>query len=408
METNNKLFIGIDLNNMRAMVSLYFEEMEEPETVSTIPGEEHFRIPTAVFCLDNGKYFYGDEAVKRRNDPDGTYFSDLYEEALIEDNVVYRNMLVQFLRRLIRFSERYDEYELEPFLAVTVPDLSEDVVDLFEIIREELGYSIENFQLMDYSESFFAYVYQQDASVYMHDVAMFDYDKGIISFLLLHADTLGEIKRVTAVKDTWDFPGYLEGEKAAMDEFFSNIILEAFEKNIISGVYFVGDGFDGGWMNASLRVIGPNKRVFKGKNLYTVGACYAGYRSLIPDTWTHYFDCPYKLQGEISLQVLENGESTFLRLVQLGANWFSPTKKYFFLYDGNQTMEVWIRVRQRIDARMEAFTLEFMPERAPRSIRLCIQAFPINGREVVLKVIDDGFGELYESSGKVWEFPILL
>ncbi len=408
MKEKDKLFIGIDLNHVRAMVSFYHEGMREPETVSTVPGEEHFRIPTSVFCSEQGQYFYGEEADRRRDNPDGAYFSNLYEQALDPDNVVYRNMLVSFLRRLVRFSEQYDEYELTPFLAVTVPEIDESVVALFAMVQKELGFTTEYFRLMDYSESFFSYVYSLDATIYRHDVAMFDYEKEHISYILLHADTSGEIRRVTATQEDWDFPGYLEGQKTAMDEFFSNIVREAFEKSIISGVFFVGEGFDGGWLNTSLRMVGPNKRVFKGKNLYTVGACYAIWRSLHEEDLKFYFDCPYKLQGEISLQVLQDGEPTYLRLTQLGENWFLPTEKYYFLYDGNPTLETWTRVRQRMNAKQDSFILEFMPERSPRSIRLCVQAFPLNGREVVLKVMDDGFGELYESSGKVWEFPILM
>ncbi len=408
MGEKNKLFIGIDLNSSRAMVSLFYEGMAEPETVSTVPGEEHFRIPTAVFCSEQGKYYYGDEAVRRRDDPDGSYFSNLYEEALSPDNVIYRNMFVLFLRRLIRFSERYDEYGLEPCLAIAVPEIDDDVVDLFREVRKELEYSPDNFQLMEYGEAFFAYVFHQDPTVYTHDVVLFDYEKDRVTSYTLHVDAPGEIKRVTAAANIWDFPGYLTGQKTAMDEYFSNIILEAFEKNIVSGVYFVGDGFDGGWLNASLRVVGPNKRVFKGKNLYTSGACYAAYRYLYTEDWNYYFDCPYKLQGEITIQVSEDGEAKFIRLVQLGENWFAPTNKYFFLYDGNPTIETWTRFRHRMGARKDSFLLEFMPEREPRSIRLSIQAFPLNGKEVMLRVMDDGFGELFESSGKLWEFPILM
>ncbi len=408
MGEKNKLFIGIDLNDSRAMVSLYYEEMKEPETVSTVPAEEHFRIPTAVFCSEQGRYYYGDEAERRRDDPDGSYFSNLYGEALQTENVIYRNMLVLFLRRLIRFGERFDDYDPEVCLAITVPEIDDEVVRLFHEVRTELDFSAENFQIMEYGEAFFAYVYHQEPSVYTHDVILFDYEKDRVESITLHADPLGEVKRVTAKRNSWDFPGYLAGQKTAMDEFFSGIIEEAFEKDIISGVYFVGDGFDGGWLSASLRVVGPNKRVFKGKNLYTVGACYAAYRERFTEDWNYYFDCPYKLQGEITLQVMEDGEEKYIRLVQLGENWFAPTKKYFFLYDGNPTIETWTRFRQRMGARKDSFVLEFMPERAPRSIRLSIQAFPQNGREVLLRVRDDGFGELFESSGKLWEFPILM
>ncbi len=70
MELNKMLFIGIDLNNIRAMVSLFYQGMAEPETVSTVPGEERFSIPAAVYCSEDGNYFYGDEAIKRQENPD--------------------------------------------------------------------------------------------------------------------------------------------------------------------------------------------------------------------------------------------------------------------------------------------------------------------------------------------------
>ncbi len=194
----------------------------------------------------------------------------------------------------------------------------------------------------------------------------------------------------------------------AKDEYFANVIREAFSKRIISGVYLTGDGFDGEWMKESLRVIGPHKRVFKGKNLYTMGACYAGYRNIVTEGWNYYYDTNYKLQGELSLKVMHGKEPCFLRLTRLGENWFTPTEIYFFLYDGDPTLETWVRVRQQMGAKITSFTLDYLPDRPPRSIRLGVQAVPIRGNEVVLRVWDDGFGELFESSGKQWEFPISL
>ncbi len=408
MEEKEKLFIGIDLNNVRAMVSLFYDEMEEPETVSTIPGEEHFRIPTAIYAAEDGTCYYGDEAVRRRDDPEGTFFSGLYEKALSEENVIYRNRFVQFLRRLLKFADKYEAYELEPVLTLTVPDLTDDAVRLFQFVREELGFPWERFFLTDYGESFYGFVYHQDPSVYTHDVALFDYEKEQISYILLHADASGMIRRVTSQRDRWEFPGYLEGMAASMDEYFAGIIGQAFDKVIASAVYFVGDGFDGGWMNTCLRRIGPNKRVFKGKNLYTVGACYIGELFLKTEGWNYYYDCPYKMQGEITLKVLRDNDSSFIRLVELGENWFVPTKKFLLLYDGNPVLETYTRVRERMNARVDSFVLEYLPEREPRSIRLGIRAFPKSGTEVSLRVTDEGFGEQFDPSGKVWEFSIFI
>ena len=402
-----KLFIGIDLNNERAMVSPFHEGMQEVETVSSVPGEEHYQIPAAVFCTGQGNYFYGDEALRRQDRTDGSFFSDLYLGSQIPDNVICRNMLVQFLRRLIRFRERYDLEHMDPYLAVTVPQITDDIVELFRYVQKELGFAPDHFRLMDYGESFFAHTYHQDPSIRMHDVALFDFQNDKIFSLILHTDGMGTVKRVTSERREWTVPGYLLDQPDGKDEFFANILREAFMKKIISGVYFIGDGFDGDWLRESLRVIGPNKRVFKGKNLYTRGACLAAYRNEVTEGWHYYYDCFYKLHGEISLKLLKNGEPYFLRLTQLGENWFAPTETYYLMYDEDPRQEVWVRVRERLNARIENCTLDYLPERDAGSIRLSVKAVPVSGTKVVLRVEDDGFGELFEPSGKVWEFPIV-
>ncbi|MCD8109704.1 MAG: DUF5716 family protein [Clostridiales bacterium] len=408
MSEKKKLFIGIDLNDEKAMVSFFSEEMKRPETVSTVSGEERFQIPTAVFCTGQGNYFYGEEAIKRQNRTDGNFFSNLYAEALDPEHVAYRRMLVQFIRRLMKFRELFDRTGREPYLAVSVPGITERAVELFDYVREELDLLPENFQLMDTGESFFAYAYHQDESVCQHDLALFDFRGDRICSFVLHTDGHGAVKRVSPTIRQWELPDYLADHDSGKDEFFSNVVRETFQKRVISGVFFIGDGFDGGWMQETLRVVGPNKRVFQGKNLYTLGACYAGYRNVVTAGWNYYYDGPYKLRGEISMKVMRGGEPGFLRLTQLGENWFTPTGTYFFLYDGHPSLDVWIRVRQRMNARMETFALDFMPERAPRSIRLGIRAVPVSGKEVLLRVWDDGFGELFESTGRVWEFSISL
>ncbi len=403
-----RIFIGIDLNNERVMVSFFSGKMRLPETVSTVSGEERFRIPTAVFCSEKGNYFYGEEALKRQNRTDGSFFENLYSDSLNPEHVAARGMLVQLFRRLIRFKENYGSDDKNIYLAVTIPEITEEAVRLFDYVRSELEISPDSFQLMDYGESFFAYAYHQEASICRHDVAVFTFQRERISFVLLHADGYGMMKRVTSERKEWVIPENQEAEDAQKDEFFANIVREAFLKKVISGVYFIGDGFDGGWMNETLRVVGPNRRVFRGKNLFTLGACYAGYRNLVTEGWNYYYDAAYKLQGEVSLKVQKRGEPCFLRLSQLGENWFLPTESHYFLYDGDPKLEVWIRFRQRMNPRIETFTLDYLPDRAPGSIRLGVRAVPVSGEEIRIRVWDDGFGELFESTGKIWEYTIKL
>ncbi len=407
MIQKKELYIGIDLGYDRAMVSLYHTGMTEPETVSTIPGEEKYQIPTAIFTGKKGGIYYGEEAVRRETHPDGEFYDRLYGQALEEKGAaLYHNLLVQFIRRLIRLKERYDFEGLKPCLALTVPEITPEAVELFGYVREQLEFSQEQAVLMDYGESFFTHTFHQDPSIWMHDVALFDFSGDRICFLLLHRNGHGPVQIVNSTKKEWKVSAAALDRPERRDEFFANVLREAFMKRIISGVYFIGDGFDGGWLKESLRVLGANKRVFLGKNLYTRGACLTAFRRKNQDGWNFYYDCPYKLQGEMSIKVQNGGEVTFLRLEEAGKNWFDLTKEYFLIYDGEPEFEVWIRTRGQLNPKIRTFVLDDLPQRPDKTTRLKVRALPKSGRDVTLEISDDGFGELFENSGKVWTFLI--
>ena len=174
----------------------------------------------------------------------------------------------------------------------------------------------------------------------------------------------------------------------------------------ISAVYFVGDGFDGDWLKESLRVLGGNKRVFLGKNLFTKGACYAGYRYTDASFWGFFYNCDYKMQGEIRMQVQCGEENIEIRLVEAGKNWFASMPEYVLLYDGTPELSVTIGEIGQIHAQTRVFPLTDLPDRPEKH---CVfesgHWLKMDARLYYTWRID-GFGELFESSGKVWEFPV--
>lgn len=401
-----KVYMGLDLNEERAMASLYCDGMKEPESLSASASEERFLVPMAIYCTNKGRYFYGDEAIRRKERPEGTFLGNLYEEALDPQNQFARQMLVQFIRRLIRFCDRYHFQNWELVLSVTIPEITDSAVRLFDFVREELELLPENFCLMDYGESFFAHTYSQDPSIWLHDVALFDLTNDKIRFILLHLNDRRRMRWISSERREWDLPEELQEPSEKKDAFLAQIVRKCFQSKIISGVYCIGAGFDGGWMKDTLRMMGSHKRVFKGKNLHTIGACLAACLKDMADGLTFYYDCPYKVKGELSLKLMQNGEMTYHKLTQLGENWFSPVRDCYLLCDGDDTLEVRIRTLNNWNGKTETFTLADLPPREPKSVRLRVQAIMANSTEGVLRILDDGFGDLFESSGKIWEFPI--
>ena len=405
-----KIYIGIDLTETYAMVSLFGSGMKEPETIA-VGGEERYGIPLAMYLSGLGKTFYGEEALRRRENPQGEFFTDLYRKALEEfeeESTFYQGLLRQFLQRLIRLKDRYGSAAnvMEICLGLTVPEITDDVIRLFEQIRKELEFSEENFFLMDHAESFFAHTYHQDNMLWQHEVVLFDFTEHEVCFYLLHRKGGRSLQMVTAEKKSWDVPDYVVPDSPVRDEFFANIIRESFANHMISAVYFVGDGFDGSWLKESLRVLGTNKRVFLGKNLFTKGACYAAYRYSGSADWGFFYQCDYKTQGEIFLHIQKEGSPALIRLLEAGRNWYYETPAYEFLYDGTPELVFEIGTIGQINHRRQTFELTDLPQRPDKTIRLRIQAMAQNGRQVQVHISDTGFGAFFEPTGKKWMVPM--
>ena len=81
MDQKKEFYVGIDIGRDRAMISLYREDQKEPETISTVRGMEKFGIPLVMFLEKKGTTYYGDEALKRKEQPNGDFFEDIYKGA---------------------------------------------------------------------------------------------------------------------------------------------------------------------------------------------------------------------------------------------------------------------------------------------------------------------------------------
>ena len=57
---------------------------------------------------------------------------------------------------------------------------------------------------------------------------------------------------------------------------------------------------------------------------------------------------------------------------------------------------------------IEKLTLADLPERPPRTTRLRIKAQPVSDMEVKIRIKDLGFGEIFKSSDKTWEYMMSL
>lgn len=408
-QSDNELYIGIDLGEKRALVSFYTPGMVEPETVTTRTSEEHYEIPTAICKTKSGKLFYGEEAIKRKAEEGAVFSEDLLEQAVKNRSEEKLEDLSLFLKRLIAFRRSYARDTQEPYhLGIAVPHLNTETVSILLQIRDRLQIAPERFRMTDYRESFFDYTILQDRSIWKNDTVMFDFtDRQLTCY---HLKIRGKRHPLCAHVHTarWTVPEQAVADRSERDRFFSARVEEAFLGQNISGVYLIGDGFDGSWFNRTLEAFGSSKRIFIGKNLYTKGACLGAFRRMHDEGECIRFACDYKIRQELCIRVSQDRRELFLPIVTAGRNWFESSFSCFLLYDGSSEIRLYERETGHGPKLLQTLFLDDFPERRPKSVRLRFSAYPVNARQLYIRISDDGFGGFYPNTGKTWSYTVDL
>lgn len=400
-----QLYIGIDLNDKYAMVSFATTAYREPNTVSSVAGGENFQIPLAI-CMASlsGQWMYGEEAIRFDKAGMGKCERNLLSRSLERDFTIIeektyevRTLLAIFLKKILLLAGKLGPQIEIGKVVFTFEKLDSKLMELMEYVFLELPTEREKITVMDYMESFYYYALNQKDGLSSHDIVMFRYyGKSMICWYLSKEKQskpqLINVKEIDC--------GYLTGNR---DEDFAQIIPQVFEKNIISSVYLVGEGFEGDWMKLSLRILCQGKRAFLGKNLFSKGACYAAeiLAGLYP--WEYIYMGENEMKFNVSLKVSKNNEMAFHTLITAGDNWYEAASECEAILDGPGEIDFWIQLPQSREARIETLELTNLPSRPNKATRLLIQAKAVSDRSVKITIKDLGLGEIFKASDMIWE-----
>ena len=186
---DNKSAIGYDLGNITSQIS-YCAILEgaEPETISTIAGEENFNIPTVV-CKRHqvNQWYYGNEAVKVSEDGEGILITDLLQKVILHEEIEIegkfysaKDLLKLFLRRTFSIMTSTLGIRKIDSLMITVDELSHPILEFLQSIKEEFSVEIKELYIQSREESFFYYVLMQESSLWIKDVLLCDLSEGIL------------------------------------------------------------------------------------------------------------------------------------------------------------------------------------------------------------------------------------
>ena len=156
----NTCYLGIELNDLYAMVSYMQPNMEEPETVSTIAGSENYRIPTLLARRKNvGMWYYGEDAGRMAKTSEVICVDSLLRRAAASEVITIAkesydavDLLALFIKKVIELPQKLGNTSHVTGIVLTVDHLTKELIGIFRHVAELLGLSQETFAVIDDKE----------------------------------------------------------------------------------------------------------------------------------------------------------------------------------------------------------------------------------------------------------------
>lgn len=420
------LIVGYDLSEEYSQISYFDYSLGEPKTISTTTGEENFQIPTILLKKERtDKWYFGDEALKRAENKDTIIETILNKcrnnEISIIENIEYKpeQLLEIFIRKTFNlFTYEGIVNRIPNVIVFTIEDINLNLVNAIKESAKKIGIDMENVYIQDHQESFVEYTINQKQELWNRDVVLLKYDEDYLRAFNLKINTKTtpiiatidkkEFNHITSPKsmfltDTED----LRNKK--LDLLIRDTLKEYFGKEIISCIFLCGDGFEGDWLKETLRLLCSGRRVFQGKNLCTKGACYKGAKKVISNELEdHLYLGENKLKYNIGLDVSNKGVNQYYNLILANENWYDVVGECELILDEEICVELKLTPIDNKDIRIIIVNLNELPLRPNKTIRILVQIVFESASIGKVIITDLGFGEFYESSGKMWKHEICL
>ena len=404
------LIVGMEFNRNESRVCYYENSEQDAVSAEVRVGSDRSSFPTLLCRMpDSGNWHFGLEAEYFIRQKNGTAVEKLYDlcrdgSSLELDGQKYEadELLAVFLEQSLTLLGVKDIGAQVDGLMLTVPSLSRSFVRTIRKAFARLDLAPGRARLQDFRESFYYHTLYQRQELWGRQVALFCFEEDAVSFsrLVLNAGARPVTARV------------LEGERAELplsalerDAEFRKMAERCLGDEIFSSVFLVGQTFNRSWAKTSIQTLCRKQRkVFSENNLFAKGACYAirekvdqrvlkGYMYLGNDMVTY----------DLGMELLINGTEAYVPLASAGMNWYEAGRTCEILLDGSKNLEFLVTRMQDGIRRRYSMELVDLPERPAKASRVRLQAEFDAPDRCRIRVEDLGFGELFPTSGKVWQ-----
>lgn len=418
MNDQKNLLVGLDFSDDYTQISCYHPKHMEAESIG-VGKTDQFLIPTAL-CMKNDTrdWLFGVEAITTAKKKEGILVDHLVELAksqgsatLFEINFMASTLLEKFFRKVLGIVKmKYPNSSILQ-LVVTVEDMSEPLTECIYTAMQALGINKDRVVVKSHAVVAMYYTLNQNKDLWMNDVGIFHYTGTKLFFYHISINRRTKPCAVTVKKEelTDAFKELYTSEetstkeyKSELSELFHRLAKTTLSKHVISTLFITGKGFEEDWIDETLQKLCLGRRIFKGQNLYTKGACYMARELKGEKRLEDYILLSEDmLHSNIFMTVYVNAKIQEVILAKIGTPWYEVKEKVEIIFDGKA--EVVLHCKSLFARETETYklALDDLPDRPNKMTRasLSIQCKEKNYVEASLR--DLGFGTMYPATDAI-------
>lgn len=420
LETENKkrnieYAVGLDLTDSFSQVSVGPIDSDAVETISTIPGQTKYLVPTALFKRSEvNQWFAGNEAVKYK-ETEGYYLDKLVSRARDEENIQVGNetfrasaLLALYLKRILALVNLITPMNNVVSLMITVDLLDSTLINVLDEAVKSLSLKTREIHFQSHMESFYNYMLYQPRELWNRDVLLIDATGEYIKSLRMECNK--NTTPIVAFIDSTEELNLPTQNTAEADysQKFDDFSAKLVEGRMISSIYLIGDIFKDEWCKDGVATLCKRGRVFQGNNLFSKGACYGAKNRIQPSILSngYVFLGNDKLKANVGMNVRRRGEESYLALLDGGVNWFDAKNEVEIILDHGNKLSFVITPLTGKNRECVDITLGDLPKRPPRTTRLHISIHMQSENRMLVNIKDLGFGEIFPAENIEWNEAI--
>lgn len=324
-------------------------------------------------------------------------------------------LLTRFLIQAVALAK--DEYNTDKIkqLVFSVPRIETRLLACLRGCGAYLDVAGEDIHIMSHTESFMYYVLSQKREVWNNQVGMFDLSGEGLCYYEMKVQRGLRQTTVMAEKErleegfSLDILNSSAGKKMA-DRILCSCGNRMLQKKLFSSVFLMGKGFEErDWAEEFMKLVCNRRRVYVETELFARGAAYRAVDFLREKSiYPYVCICEGRLDSSVSMRVLYKDQDNQLMLAKAGVSWYEAAKEVELILDGQDYLEFMITPpdqRKKKTVRME---LEGFPKRGEKTLRVLVQIGFLDERTMTVTVTDQGFGELFPSTGAVLRQEVML